>query len=112
MKREGLDLGRDDERLLFADRAGSRRPGRKEREAAVRTVEEPWLPDSLGSLYQRIAKDAGLEGLTLKGIRKSHTGILIALGWSPQNVARRLGHSKAQTTWNYYVKPTLVKPGR
>lgn len=51
-----------------------------------------------------VMKRAGLENLTLHGLRHSAATLLIEAGIDPSAVARQLGHSSVKTTLDTYVK--------
>ena len=48
------------------------------------------------------AKLAGVERIRIHDFRHSHASLLANMGINIQEVARRLGHSKIEMTWNTY----------
>ena len=52
---------------------------------------------------QKYAASAGLPHLRIHDFRHSHASVLINEGISIQEIARRLGHSKVEITWNTYA---------
>ena len=74
------------------------------------------VPDAITSRWARrlnwaTAKIDGLPRVTLKGLRHTHTTLLLELGEHPKVVQERLGHSTITTTMNIYslVTPTMQK---
>jgi integrase len=51
---------------------------------------------------QQFAKDAGLPHIKVHDFRHSHASLLANEGINIQEIARRLGHSNVETTWNTY----------
>ena len=51
---------------------------------------------------KEFAKSAGLKKIRLHDFRHSHTSLLANEGINIQEIARRLGHSNVQITWNTY----------
>lgn len=65
-------------------------------------------PTHLGSYTIRNRKisyagDAGLPQIRIHDFRHSHASLLVNNGINIQEVARRLGHSNVQVTWNTYA---------
>lgn len=52
---------------------------------------------------QFFAKEAGLPHIRIHDFRHTHASVLINEGISIQEIARRLGHSKVEITWNTYA---------
>ena len=48
------------------------------------------------------ATEAGLPIIRIHDFRHSHASLLANAGINIQEIARRLGHSKIETTWNIY----------
>lgn len=57
----------------------------------------------------RLLKQAGLEHLSLHGLRHSAATLLILAGIDPAHVAAQLGHSSVKTTLEVYVKPSEAR---
>ena len=51
-----------------------------------------------------VAKRAGVEGVTLHGLRGAMGSLLIAAGVDPKTVQYRLGHAQWGTTMNLYTR--------
>ena len=51
---------------------------------------------------KKYAQEAGLEKIRIHDFRHSHASVLANEGINIQEIARRLGHSKIETTWNTY----------
>ena len=51
---------------------------------------------------QRGIKESGVKRIRLHDLRHSHASLLIELGFSPLEIANRLGHEKVETTLNTY----------
>ena len=52
---------------------------------------------------QRGIKESGVKRIRVHDLRHSHASMLIELGFSPLEIANRLGHEKVETTLNTYV---------
>lgn len=52
---------------------------------------------------QRGIKESGVKRTRLRDLRHSHASLLIELGFSPLEIANRLGHEKVETTLNTYA---------
>ena len=52
---------------------------------------------------QRGIKESGVKRITVHDLRHSHASMLIELGFSPLEIANRLGHEKVETTLNTYA---------
>lgn len=64
---------------------------------------ERCLRDSTLDKHNRMyAKIAGLEHIKIHSFRHSHATVLANAGINIQEIARRLGHSNVQETWNTY----------
>lgn len=57
---------------------------------------------SISNKNIKFAKAAGLEPIRIHDFRHSHASVLVNNGINIQEVARRLGHSKVEMTWNTY----------
>ena len=51
---------------------------------------------------QRGIKQSGVKRIRIHDIRHSHASMLVELGFSPLEIANRLGHEKIETTLNTY----------
>ena len=51
---------------------------------------------------QRGIKESGVKRIRVHDLRHSHASMLIELGFSPLEIAKRLGHEKVETTLNTY----------
>ena len=58
---------------------------------------------TLQSRNKQYAKEAGLKIIRIHDFRHSHASLLANNGINIQEIARRLGHSKVETTWNTYA---------
>ena len=52
---------------------------------------------------QRGIKESGVKRIRVPDLRHSHASMLIELGFSPLEIANRLGHEKVETTLNTYA---------
>ena len=52
---------------------------------------------------QRGIKESGVKRIRVHDLRHSHASMLIELGFSPLEIANRLGHEKVKTTLNTYA---------
>lgn len=57
---------------------------------------------SISNKNIQFAKDAGLETIRIHDFRHSHASLLANEGINIQEIARRLGHSNIEITWNTY----------
>ena len=57
---------------------------------------------SISNANIRFAKEAGLKTIRIHDLRHSHASLLANEGINIQEIARRLGHSKIEITWNTY----------
>ena len=57
---------------------------------------------SLSNKNIRFANEAGLEPIRIHDFRHSHASLLANEGINIQEIARRLGHSNIEITWNTY----------
>lgn len=64
--------------------------------------EAPLRDSSIENHNTAFAKAAGLPHLRIHDFRHSHASILVNEGINIQEIARRLGHSNVQMTWNTY----------
>lgn len=48
---------------------------------------------------ERGAKKSGVKRLNIHSLRHAHASLLIALGFSPLEIAERLGHEKIEALW-------------
>lgn len=66
------------------------------------------MPLRHGNFLRRVWRPAvgrvGLEGLTPHDLRASHASWLYDQGWSPVEIAARLGHAKATVTTKHYAR--------
>jgi integrase len=83
----------------------------KQRQLALRIYKDDnlicggldYLPDTTLSYRNKLyAKAAGLPEIRIHDFRHSHASLLCNEGINIQEVARRLGHSKIEETWNTY----------
>jgi Site-specific recombinase XerD len=51
---------------------------------------------------QRGIKESGMKRIRLHDLRHSHASMLVEMGFSPLEIANRLGHEKIETTLNTY----------
>ena len=51
---------------------------------------------------QRGIKESSVKRIRVHDLRHSHASMLIELGFSPLEIANRLGHEKVETTLNTY----------
>lgn len=51
---------------------------------------------------QRGIKESGVKRIRLHDLRHSHASLLMEMGFSPLEIADRLGHEKIETTLNTY----------
>ena len=58
---------------------------------------------SIDQANRRFAKAAGLPRIKIHDFRHSHASFLANEGINIQEIARRLGHSKIEITWNTYA---------
>lgn len=58
---------------------------------------------SLNKMNHKIADIAGVKQIRIHDFRHSHASLLANEGINIQEVARRLGHSKIEMTWNRYA---------
>ena len=56
----------------------------------------------ISEMNKRYANQAGLPVIRIHDFRHSHASLLANEGINIQEIARRLGHSKIETTWNTY----------
>lgn len=57
---------------------------------------------SISNKNKQYAKEAGLPEIRIHDFRHSHVSVLANEGINIQEIARRLGHSKIEMTWNTY----------
>ncbi|MCH5182732.1 MAG: site-specific integrase [Oscillospiraceae bacterium] len=58
---------------------------------------------SIENRNTRFAKEAGLPHIRIHDFRHSHASLLANEGINIQEIARHLGHSKIEQTWNTYA---------
>ena len=58
---------------------------------------------SISNRNIQFAKEAGLEPIRIHDFRHSHASLLANEGINIQEIARRLGHSNIEITWNTYA---------
>lgn len=63
----------------------------------------PMRPDTLSSNFHRLISGSGLPDIHLHSLRHTNATLLIANGTNVQTVAKRLGHSSANTTMKVYA---------
>lgn len=51
---------------------------------------------------QRGIRKSGVKRIRLHDLRHSHASMLVEMGFSPLEIANRLGHEKIETTLNTY----------
>ena len=51
---------------------------------------------------QRGIKESGVKRIRIHDLRHSHASLLVEMGFSPLEIANRLGHEKIETTLNTY----------
>lgn len=68
----------------------------------------PMLPNTVTHAFAKIARRAGLTGITFHSLRHSHASIMLQQGVSSKTVADRLGHSTVVITLDTY---SHVTPG-
>lgn len=64
--------------------------------------EKPLRDTSIDKRNRKYAEEAGLPHIRVHDFRHSHVSLLANEGINIQEVARRLGHSNVQETWNTY----------
>ena len=82
---ELLDIPLTGERLVFSKSDGL-----------------PLLPNTVTHAFGKIARRAGMKGITLHSLRHSHASVMLQEGVSPRTVADRLGHSNVVITLGTY----------
>lgn len=55
-------------------------------------------------IWEPASEAVGLNGVTPHDLRASHASWLYDEGWSPVEIAARLGHSKATVTTKHYAR--------
>ncbi len=63
---------------------------------------KPLDPDSVGRAWKRAMTSIGAPGITLHGLRHTHTSQLIANGLDVLTISRRLGHGSPAITLGVY----------
>jgi integrase len=68
-------------------------------------------PESISTRFERLVREAGLQVITVKGLRHSHATALLKSGTNPKVVAERLGHSSISVTLDIYsaVLPNMQR---
>ena len=64
--------------------------------------ERPLRDTSIENMNIKFAKAAGIKKIRIHDFRHSHASLLANSGINIQEIARRLGHSDVQMTWNTY----------
>lgn len=82
---ELLDIPLTGERLVFSKSDGS-----------------PLLPNTVTHAFGKMARRAGMKGITLHSLRHSHASVMLQEGVSSRTVADRLGHSNVVITLGTY----------
>lgn len=84
----------------------------KERYAKIDGFSENWRicggikpvrDSSIQNANSRFAKSAGIKTIRIHDFRHSHASLLANEGINIQEIARRLGHSQIEMTWNTYA---------
>jgi len=83
------DLAKAPDLLVF-DRAGG----------------EAWIPDSFGTVFWKILKDAGLPHVRLHDLRHSFASMALEAGVDLKTVSTALGHTTISTTADLYAHVT------
>lgn len=73
----------------------------------VRADFTPVRPDHVSHKFVKLARRAGLSGVTFHDLRHTHATWLLAEGIHPLVVSRRLGHSSIQITLDLYSHPGM-----
>jgi integrase len=68
----------------------------------------PLLPDTVTSVWIRLARQNGLAGVRLHDARHTHASLLLKQGIHPKIVQERLGHASIGITLDTY---SHVAPG-
>ena len=76
----------------------------------IRGIYEPESNDRLFPItkyyleheMQRGIKESGVKRIRIHDLRHSHSSMLVEMGFSPLEIADRLGHEKIETTLNTY----------
>lgn len=63
---------------------------------------KPLRDTSLSKMNLKFANNAGIKSIRIHDFRHSHASLLANEGINIQEIARRLGHSKIEITWNTY----------
>ena len=65
---------------------------------------------SLKKAMRRGAKEAGVKEIRIHDLRHSHISLLISLGFSPVEIAKRVGHESITITLRYaHMFPSAQK---
>lgn len=64
--------------------------------------EQPLRDTSIENHNKAFAKAAGLPHIRIHDYRHTHASVLVNEGINIQEIARRLGHTNVQMTWNTY----------
>jgi len=67
---------------------------------------EPWIPNTFGTHFWRILRDAGLPHVRLHDLRHSFASMALKSGVDLKTVSTALGHSTISTTADVYVHVT------
>lgn len=62
----------------------------------------PFRDTSIAKMNEQLAKSAGLKTIRIHDFRHSHASLLAIKGINIQEIARRLGHTDVNMTWNTY----------
>lgn len=68
----------------------------------------PFHPDTVSRAFQRIARNAGFDGVRLHDLRHTHATLMLQQGVHPKIVQERLGHATIAVTLDIY---SHVLPG-
>ena len=63
----------------------------------------PWNPQSVTSIFRRIANRAGYKELRFHDLRHTHASLLVAEGVHLKVISERLGHANIRTTGDLYA---------
>lgn len=89
--------------VLEAHKAMQQAAGRWSEDFRVCGGIECLRDSSIANHNSRYAKDAALPRLRIHDFRHTHVSLLTNEGINIQEIARRLGHSKVEVTWNTYA---------
>jgi integrase len=67
---------------------------------------EPWIPNTFGSTFRRVLKDAGIPHIRLHELRHTFASMALEAGVDLKTVSNALGHSTISTTADIYAHVT------